>query len=182
MSEIRLFLSIFRTDKSLFLAVLLSFFILSVVVWFPQVANITLVLGSGLSLVEKIYFIGGVYASLLTVHSTFSAASLIVLSILFGLHGALTVHYIQTRQQKQKTKRYHALSTMGFVAGLLGVGCAACGSIILTALATSLGVGGLFVLLPWSGQEFTLIGIGMLLISMHYLLRNMLRPQVCDIV
>jgi len=182
MKPIRLFVTIFRTSRPLFLAAALSFLVLSVVVWFPQLTNAILVLGGDLPWLEKARFIGGIYASLFSTHSVVGVISIIALSMLFGLHGVLIVHYIKTSKRKGNINRYHALSTMGFIAGLLGVGCAACGSIILTTFAVSLGVGGIFLFLPWGGQELTFIGIGMLLISMYYLLKHMVRPQVCDIV
>ena len=74
------------------------------------------------------------------------------LAALFGLNVALVLHYM-----RDQVRINHAAgaSVAGIVIGLLGVGCAACGSVLLASL---LGVGAVAVL-PFHGREFAWLGL-----------------------
>jgi len=72
-------------------------------------------------------------------------------------------------------------STVGLVLGVLGIGCASCGSLVLASLFSLLGLGGVFAMLPFGGVEFAVIGLIMLVISTYYLLKKIHDPMVCKI-
>lgn len=172
---------VFKQALYVAVAVLTSFLILSVTAWYSQGSTAALVLGGELSVLEKFRYVGGVYWSLVTTSSAFGTAVIFCLSILFGLHTAVLIYYIRRiRRCSRGVKRFYTTSTTGFLLGLLGIGCAACGSIILTALAVSLGAGGWLLLLPWHGQEFGVIGITFLALSLFQLLIKIQDPLVCD--
>ena len=60
-----------------------------------------------------------------------------------------------------------AASLGGLASGFLGVGCAACGTLILSPALTFLGVGALLVAsLPFGGEEFGLVGVALLVLSL----------------
>ena len=64
-------------------------------------------------------------------------------------------------------------SAAGVVLGVLGAGCAACGSAILVGLLSLVGATGLLTLLPFEGLEFTALAVGVLVLSMYWLADGM---------
>lgn len=81
------------------------------------------------------------------------------LAALFGVNVALVFAYMR----EQVAFRHAAgSSTVGIVVGLLGVGCAACGSVVLTSL---LGVG-FVAALPFGGQELAWLGFAIMLFAL----------------
>lgn len=74
------------------------------------------------------------------------------LAALFGLNAALVFHYMR---DQVRVNHAAGASVAGILIGLLGVGCAACGSVLLASL---LGVG-VIAALPFGGQEFAWLGL-----------------------
>ena len=64
---------------------------------------------------------------------------------------------------------------------MLGVGCAACGSILLTTVLAWVGAGALIRLLPLQGEEFGIIGVILLAISIFLTAKQIDNPVVCKI-
>lgn len=103
---------------------------------------------------------------------------ILLMAGLFGLNAALVVHYMR---RQVRLNRAAGASALGVVIGLLGVGCASCGSVFLTSL---LGVGatiGALSWLPLHGQEFTWLGILIVLASMFSIARKIVEPEACAI-
>ena len=102
----------------------------------------------------------------------------LILAFLFGLNAALIERYMQRQVQL-----HHAAgaSVIGIVVGLLGVGCAACGSAVLSSLlGAGAAVGGV-AFLPYHGREFSWIGIVLVIVSMFGLARKIVEPEACAI-
>ncbi len=98
-------------------------------------------------------------------------------AILVGLIGALFVLYVRTHGALPGHSGT-ASGVVGGIASVLGVGCAACGSLVLTSL---FGVGsvGALSLLPYQGAEIEYVGIFLLTLSAFLLHRALSRPRVC---
>ena len=64
------------------------------------------------------------------------------------------------------------------IAGLLGVGCAACGSVILTAVLAGAG-STLLLLLPFGGAELGFLGIVLLLYAIVKMHKEIAKGSVC---
>ena len=69
----------------------------------------------------------------------------------------------------------------GLVSGIFGIGCAACGTFIFTSVLTLFGVGGILAYLPFGGEEFGFLGVGLLLYSLYTLTKKITDPLVCPI-
>ncbi len=65
----------------------------------------------------------------------------------------------------------------GVVAGVLGSGCAACGSIVLSFL----GLTGAIAFLPFDGYELPWISIILLLSSIYLVYRGIKQKNICPI-
>ncbi|MCW9054409.1 MAG: hypothetical protein OQJ98_00260 [Candidatus Pacebacteria bacterium] len=126
----------------------------------------------------------GLLMSLLTSFSasvpTVSVVFIVVASVLFGINAALLAYYIKVRQGGLGGGST-VLSIGGVVASFLGIGCAACGTIILTSLLGLLGGAGLVALLPFGGAEFGVLGGVALLYSTWFILENISKPLTCPV-
>ena len=69
----------------------------------------------------------------------------------------------------------------GLASGLFGVGCAACGTFVLGPVASFVGVSGLVAVLPFGGEEFGVLGIAMLGLSVVLTARKIGDPVTCSI-
>lgn len=106
--------------------------------------------------------------------SWFSASYTIAIAIFFGINLAMIVYYIQRRKEVLQQSGL-AASFGGVASGMLGIGCAACGSFILSAL----GAAGAVALLPLKGVEFGILSVGLLGISIFSISRKIKSPMIC---
>jgi len=133
-----------------------------------------------LSLDAKMLFIFNILASIKTNFTFFSASYLFLVAFLFGINIALLTFYIRKRREVKNNKRAQFTSVGGYVSAVLGIGCAACGSIVLTAIFGLVGAGTIIAFLPLRGLEFGIVGVVLLLLSSHYLIRRINDPLVCS--
>ena len=73
------------------------------------------------------------------------------------------------------------LGFLGTFATFLGIGCMACGSLLLTTIATYFGIGTLIVYLPYKGEELGFIGILLLIFSIYFMSKNVDKEMVCKV-
>ncbi len=99
----------------------------------------------------------------------------LILALLFGVNAALIDRYMRRQVQLHRAA---GASAVGIVIGLLGVGCAACGSALFASL---FGIGGALAFLPFHGQEFSWIGILCVTLSTFSLARKLAEPAACPI-
>lgn len=105
---------------------------------------------------------------------------LLAVSVLIGINITLAIFYIRLRRSTPSASG--TIGTIGgLVAALLGVGCAACGSLILTSVAVSLGGLSLLAALPFGGAEIGYLGALLVGISTVILIRGINKPAVCPI-
>src|SRR3546814_5312489 len=94
----------------------------------------------------------------------------------------ITYQFRLRRQLVRQTGQAGAAASFGgLAAGLFGVGCAACGTFVLSPALTLLGISGLIALLPFGGEEFGVLGVGMLGLSLALTARRIAEPVVCSI-
>jgi len=149
----------------------------------PSFSLITQIFSSSaLTLSDKLLFVGSLYGTLFSSNTVFSGIVLIITAILFGVNIGLLVYYIRRRQEgSSKSKKAHLAGLGGMVSAVLGIGCAACGSVILTALFGVFGAGSIVLFLPFDGAEFGVLGIILLVVSIRYLIKHINDPLVCSI-
>lgn len=75
--------------------------------------------------------------------------------------------------------KYAAMGAGGLASGLLGTGCAACGSLLLNPFLAFIGAGGIVAALPFGGQEFAAAGMALLGLSLLLACRNVHRLTGC---
>jgi hypothetical protein len=119
---------------------------------------------------ESLALIWSVTADLDTTTLVINAA----VAILIGTNLVLSWYYFEEYGRLSKTLRTAGL--LGTLSGLIGAGCAACGSLAFVPLLTFLGGVGLLDSLPLHGNEISLIGIVLLVTSMVLQARAIRNP------
>lgn len=147
--------------------------------WLPNLHLITKAMTSKtMTLWQKTYLVTSLLGSLQTNFTPLSLIVTIISAALTGIQSSLLIYYLHQSFRIQKDL---GVSLTGIATSLLGVGCASCGSVVLTSLigfgsaTTVLGV------LPFKGQEFGFIGIAILLIAISFTLKKINQPFVCAI-
>ena len=151
-------------------------------IWLPNWRLILTVIPSSIiSLPDKVILFWNLYGSIQTNFTLVSASYTIAIAILFGINIVLFIHYIKIRQGPLSGST-SALGVGGLISGFFGVGCAACGTFILTALLGLVGGAGLITLLPLGGEEFGILGVALLGYAMYSIIKKIKEPLVCDTI
>lgn len=173
---------VFSNARYTQLAILVAFIVLSAAILLPNFDLLRQVFYThSISVTGKLSFLGSIYASIFTNFSTPSAIFTAITAILFGINVALMVYYVRRRQSVLAGKTAEWSSVGGFVSGAMGIGCAACGSVILTSILTTFGAGGLLALLPLHGAEFGLLSMILLTVAIRQLAKRINDPLVCPL-
>ncbi len=131
---------------------------------------------------EKASFVWSLYGSIGTNFTVVSASYTIAIAILFGVNIALLAYYIA--RMRGGARRVGSTSAAGFgglIAGIFGIGCAACGTFIFTSVLALFGASGFLAILPLGGEEFGLLGVLLLMYSIYLLAKKINDPLVCEI-
>ncbi len=174
--------SVLRRPLYLLLAGIVAWLILSVSILFPNASLLWQIIGSNsMTLFAKIQFVMTFYGALVTNFSFFSATYTILISLLFAINVSLLVFYIRRQRAIFKgVGHISATGVGGIVAGFLGIGCAACGTFVLTSLLTLIGAGSILTVLPLKGQELGILAVGLLAYSVYALIKKINTPLVCE--
>lgn len=171
---------VFGNTSYLFLALLTTWAFGTLALWLPNFSLVTSYLRSGVGVLQKLQFLWGFYGTLYTNHTLYSAGVTVFIALLSGINIALLVYYTKRVQRVTAAFRHvYATSYLGILAGFLGVGCVACGSVILTAVLATLGAGGLLLALPFNGAEVGMVALVILLASNYLLIKKIHEPFAC---
>lgn len=163
------------------LAALIGFIVFAFSVLLPNFTLIHLVwLSESTSLADKFILPLTLLTSITTNFTVLSAITTIMISFLVGVNVGLMV-YLYRKQKATLSRGGIAISGMGVFLGMFGVGCAACGSLILTTLLSTVGGIGVLSILPFQGQGLGIIGVFALLYATYFLLRRIIQPITCEI-
>lgn len=133
---------------------------------------------SSVSLGDKIAVPVSILGSITTNFSPLSASYTIAIAVLVGINAAFITYLLKNGGIVWGGS---SAGAAGVFSGILGIGCAACGSLILTAiLGTALGAG-IIAVLPLRGGEFGILGVILLGGATYLLARQITRPPLCDI-
>ncbi len=162
----------FRYILIAFIVALLSFIF---AVLMPNLQLVWQVVSGSYLIKEKILFVFSLLGAITTNFTFFSALYTIIISLLFGMNMAMIVYVIKQRTLKKGSL---ATSIAGGFSGVLGIGCAACGTLIINSLLPFVGAS-FIALLPWKGQEFGVVSVLLLLMSFCFIIRSISQPKVC---
>jgi len=171
--------------RPLYLALLVSVaaLTLSVLLLLPNQSVLVDVLFSPMvGFTTKLSFLVSLYGSLGTNFTLFTATYTVLIAVLLGVNVSLLWYYAARARKLSKADRTLTFTGVGgFVSGLFGIGCAACGTILLTSIVNLLGITWLITYLPLHGAEFGVIGVGLLLFTAYTLAKRINDPLLCTI-
>ena len=179
--------SLFKISTSLnyaLLATVTSFIVFTGAVWFPNIKLIgEIITTESISFVDTLIFLWSLYGSVTTNFTNISLTYTILISLLFGVQVMLLTHYVSRVRIKDSAKigKIGITSIGGLVAGVFGIGCAACGTFVLASMLTLFGATGVLAYLPFGGEEFGLLGVALLLYANYIILVKINEPLVCKV-
>ena len=160
-------------------------------VWFPNFGLIGEVFSdSSAPLVAKLKITIALLGGIGTNFSTLSAGYTIAIAALFGINLATVVYFFKRtrlsqgfgRQARAGFGKQNLVAGFGgILSGALGVGCAACGSFILTTTLSSIGAAGALAILPLRGGEFGILSVILLVLSLIFISKKIAAPLTCNI-
>jgi hypothetical protein len=138
----RAVLSILTKKHSALIALSVSAIVFAFAVWLPNVRLLFVVWTDATTpIADKITLPLTLLSAITTNFTLLSATYTVLIAVLAGINAALIVALIRARQIVAGGA---TAGGFGIIAGALGIGCASCGSLILTALVgTTIGTGAL---------------------------------------
>lgn len=180
MSMLHVFRKVFGNVRYLSLVVMTSGIIFVFAIWLPNFRLIINILGSTMATFsQKLELLIALLGGIRTNFTPLTALYLILVSILIGINVTLIAY--QWRRQASGMKNGFIGTILGSLSGILGIGCAACGTIILTGVLSALGLSSALAFLPLGGTEFGITGVVLLSASIVILSRQIEKPVVCAI-
>ena len=161
------------------LAITISVSVFAFAVWLPNWRLIVTVIASpSVSFTEAVGVIFGLFLSIGTNFTIVSASYTIIIAILFGINIALLIYYVRMRRGAFKSGGA-ATGIVGLVSGVFGIGCASCGTFILTSVLALVGGAGILSFLPLGGEEFGILGVVLIGYATYWTVKKIEEPIVC---
>jgi len=163
----------FRVPYLAFAAVI-AVGLFTMVTWLPNKALLMLALSH-----DTISFWGliGATPQFFMANTTpISAVMTGLVMLLAGINGSMLVYYLKRRVARDRAA---GLGALGMVLGILGIGCAACGSIILSSLVGIGAAARVVGVLPFGGNELSVVGILLLGYSISQIANKITNPATC---
>jgi hypothetical protein len=174
---------VFGDPRYLVVALASAVFVFIFATWLPNLSLAWQVIASAsVPLAVKVQILSGLVGSIATNFTLFSALSLITIALLFGANVAMVAYRLNVRRQIIDPGQSGVATSLGGLAsGLAGVGCGTCGTFVLGPVLSLVGAGGLLSLLPFGGEELTILGICMLALSLHLAGKGLVEPLTCSV-
>jgi len=170
---------IIRQPRYLALSMFVMLVMMIMFAWLPNWGILSkTILSNKVSWSIKLNLAIGLAGSLFTNIDTFNLVLLTIGGWLTGVQTSLMVAQIG---EKMKMGKVAGLGIVGMIGSLLGVGCSACGSIILTSVFGVSGAAVIFGYLPFKGVELGIVGIGILLLSIGITAKKLSEVGECQI-
>lgn len=172
---------VFRKPMYIFLALITSLVVFAFAVWLPNIPLIVKVMGHpGIPLTQKLDLPISLLGSIVTNFTILSASYTIAIAILFGVNLAMVTYFLRRRVDDVKQSGI-ATGFFGITSGVIGMGCAACGSFLLMSVLSLFGASWILSFLPLGGGEFGILGVILLTVSLYMTAKKIQNPAVCRI-
>lgn len=172
---------VFRKPLYSLLALITSAAVFAFAVWLPNLSLIVKIMGHpGITFSQKLSLPASLLGSIITNFTPLSASYTIAIAILFGMNVAMIVYFLRRRIDDVKQAGM-GTGFLGITSGVLGMGCAACGSFVLTSIFSLSGTAWILTYLPLQGGEFGILGVILLATSIWLTAKKIQNPAVCKI-
>ncbi|MEK7509083.1 MAG: hypothetical protein AAB605_00035 [Patescibacteria group bacterium] len=178
---IRALYKVFRNPAYVALSLFTGAVVFAFAVWLPNIRLIAAVLGSPeASFAQKLALPISLLGSIATNFTLLSASYTVAIAVLFGINLAMVAYFVRHRVAAARQSGI-AVGFLGLGSGILGTGCAACGSFLLMNGLTFAGASGALVFLPLGGAEFGVLGTVLLAVSIYLTAKRIQNPAVCGV-
>lgn len=161
-------------------AAMLALVVFVFAVLLPNLALLNeVVFSSSAPIATKVNLTLSLLGGIQTNFSVLSATYTILIAILVGVNVAMIVYLVRKRRGMIGQKGV-ALGAGGALSGALGVGCAACGSFLLSTILASMGAASALALLPLKGGEFGIASVALLGVTLGIVSNKISEPLVCE--
>jgi len=172
---------VFVYPSYIILASVLAILAFLLAVLFPNFGLIGQVFsGSSAPLAAKFSITLSLLGGIGTNFSLLSAGYTIAIAVLFGFTAAMIAYLVKQRRLAAAGQNI-AIGSGAMASGVLGIGCAACGSLILGAVLPSLGAAGALAALPLQGEEFGILSVALLFVSLLLISKNIAESAACPL-
>lgn len=172
---------VFWKPQYTLLALATSAAVFAFAVWLPNLSLIVEIMGHpGVSFSQKFDLPISLLGSIATNFTLLSASYTIAIAVLFGMNVSMIVYFLRRRVDEVKQTGM-ATGLFGITSGVIGMGCAACGSFLLTSILSLVGASGVLAFLPFNGGEFGILGVILLGVSLYMTAKQIQNPAVCKI-
>ena len=170
--------TVFRDWRYTFLAGIVALIVFAFATWLPNLRLLYSILSNPVvSFGDKLMLPLNLIGSIATNFTIRPAFYIIASALLAGINVSLITYYI--RRERRISRAGAAAGSLGLLSGILGVGCAACGSlIVMSAFGTAVGAS-IIAFLPLKGEEFGIVGVLLLGISAYVSAKQITKPLVC---
>jgi hypothetical protein len=178
----RALICVFKEWPYTLIATIVALCVFVVATWLPNLGLLwQIAISSSVPLLYKATVLARFAGSIATNFTVLSGLYTIATAVLFGTNAAMVIYYLKER--RRASTRTGVLAGLGGLAsGFVGVGCAACGTLVLSPILSFVGAAGLVALLPFEGQEFGLLGVALLGFSIALVAKKIAEPLVCPVV
>ena len=172
---------VFAYPSYIALAGVLAILVFLLAVWFPNLGLITQVFSdSNVPLAATLGIALSLLGGIGTNFSLLAAGYTVAIAVLFGLTTAMIAYLVKQRRMAAAGQSI-AIGSGAAVSGVLGVGCAACGSLIVGVVLPSLGAAGALAALPLNGEEFGILSVALLFVSLLLVSKNITESIACPL-
>jgi hypothetical protein len=172
---------VFAYPSYIALAGVLAILVFLLAVWFPNFGLIAQVFWGADAPLSATF---GIALSLLggigTNFSLLSAGYTIAIAVLFGLTTTMIVYLVKQRRIAAAGQSI-AIGSGAAMSGVIGVGCAACGSLVLGVVLPSFGAAGALAALPLNGEEFGILSVALLFVSLLLISKGIAESIECPL-
>ena len=161
------------------LSAVVTLTVIAFAAWLPNLHLITRTMASStMTLWQKTNLLTSLLGSLQTNFTPLSRTVTFISAGLAGMQVSLLIYYLRQTARLQQSM---GMSALGVATSMLGVGCASCGSVILTSFIGFGSATAVLGFLPFRGQEFGFLGIGILLFAISLTIRKIDQPFACEV-
>ena len=130
---------------------------------------------------EKLGIALSLLGGIVTNFNLLSASYTIAIVVLFGVTTAMTIWFLR-QKRVAGVGRSVTIGSGAIASGVLGIGCAACGSLILSVVLPALGAAGAVAALPLEGEEFGILSVALLFVSLLLVSKSIEESVSCRVV
>ncbi len=165
--------------KYVVVTLLITLSLIVLAAWLPNIHLIAKTMTSQTMTVwQKTNLITSLLGSFQTNFTPLSRSVTVITALLTGIQTSLLVYYLR---QTALIQREMGVSLLGITTSFLGIGCASCGSVVLTSIIGLGSASTVLGFLPLRGQEFGFLGIGILLLAIMYTMKKINQPYLCTV-